>query len=109
MQTSRPCTGGIEDVPLDNLRYPTTEQGLTEALVTKKPTTGPAANGYKPEGYILKLPKDPWGQSIPVHVTRPQSRSGDLLYGQDGQPAANRGTMQTLVHGTYSSLRFDSM
>src|SRR5579872_1686155 len=30
---------------LDNQRYPTTEQGL-QALVTK-PTTGPAANGWK--------------------------------------------------------------
>ena len=44
---------------LDNQRYPTTEQGL-QALVTK-PTSGPAANGWKQGGYIDKLPKDPWG------------------------------------------------
>src|SRR6476659_6736794 len=44
---------------LDNQRYPTTEQGLV-SLVTK-PTTGPAANGWKAGGYIDKLPKDPWG------------------------------------------------
>ena len=42
---------------LDNQRYPTTDQGL-KALV-EKPTTGPAASGWK--SYIDKLPKDPWG------------------------------------------------
>ena len=44
---------------LDNLRYPTTDQGL-QALVTK-PTSGPDANGWKTGGYLDKLPKDPWG------------------------------------------------
>ena len=44
---------------LDNQRYPTTEQGL-QALVVK-PTSGPAANGWKAGGYIYKLPKHPWG------------------------------------------------
>ncbi|WP_338769603.1 type II secretion system major pseudopilin GspG [Massilia sp. METH4] len=44
---------------LDNTRYPTTEQGL-QALLTK-PTTGPAANGWKEGGYLEKMPKDPWG------------------------------------------------
>lgn len=43
---------------LDNQRYPTTEQGL-QALITK-PTTGPAAPGWKSGGYIEKLPNDPW-------------------------------------------------
>jgi len=42
---------------LDNQRYPTTEQGL-QALVAK-PTSGPAANGWKSGGYVDKLPKDP--------------------------------------------------
>src|SRR3954471_21987848 len=35
---------------LDNQRYPTTEQGL-QALI-QKPTTGPAAGGWKTGGYI---------------------------------------------------------
>lgn len=43
---------------LDNLRYPTTEQGL-QALVAR-PTTGPQAPNWKP--YLEKLPLDPWGQ-----------------------------------------------
>lgn len=44
---------------LDNGRYPTTEQGL-QALV-KKPTSGPAPKNWKDEGYLEKLPHDPWG------------------------------------------------
>lgn len=44
---------------LDNGRYPTTEQGL-QALV-KKPTSGPAPRNWKEEGYLEKLPRDPWG------------------------------------------------
>src|SRR5436190_10141022 len=41
---------------LDNLRYPSTEQGL-QALVTK-PTTGTIPPNWRP--YLDKLPNDPW-------------------------------------------------
>src|SRR3954465_15071751 len=51
--------GALKLYKLDNQRYPSTEQGLN-ALVTK-PTTGPAANGWKAGGYLDKLQKDPWG------------------------------------------------
>ena len=44
---------------LDNLRYPTTEQGL-QALV-EKPASGPAPANWKAGGYLERLPKDPWG------------------------------------------------
>lgn len=44
---------------LDNQVYPTTEQSL-QALIAK-PTSGPAADGWKTGGYLDKLPKDPWG------------------------------------------------
>jgi len=44
---------------LDNLRYPTTEQGL-QALVVK-PTSEPIPGNWKPGGYIERLPSDPWG------------------------------------------------
>ncbi len=44
---------------LDNLRYPTTEQGL-RALVTR-PVTEPAPPNWADGGYIDRLPKDPWG------------------------------------------------
>lgn len=44
---------------LDNLRYPTTEQGL-RALV-EAPVTEPAPPNYADGGYVERLPKDPWG------------------------------------------------
>jgi general secretion pathway protein G len=44
---------------LDNLRYPSTEQGLA-ALVTA-PATSPAPPNWKAGGYLERLPKDPWG------------------------------------------------
>lgn len=44
---------------LDNMRYPSTEQGL-QALV-KKPAVAPLPENWKGNGYLEKLPKDPWG------------------------------------------------
>ncbi len=45
---------------LDNFRYPTTEQGL-QALITA-PSVEPLAQNWAQNGYIDRLPKDPWGQ-----------------------------------------------
>lgn len=44
---------------LDNHSYPTTDQGL-DALV-KKPTSSPEPRNYRSDGYIKRLPQDPWG------------------------------------------------
>jgi general secretion pathway protein G len=68
---------------MDNMRYPTTEQGL-QALVTK-PTTGPAANNWKAGGYIEKLPKDPWGN--PYQYLQPGAKGEVDVFslGADGQ------------------------
>ncbi|NRA71555.1 MAG: type II secretion system major pseudopilin GspG [Gammaproteobacteria bacterium] len=44
---------------LDNSRYPTTDQGL-EALVSK-PDADPVPRDYREEGYINRVPTDPWG------------------------------------------------
>ena len=70
---------------LDNARYPNTEQGL-QSLITK-PTTGPAANGWKAGGYLERLPKDPWGN--PYQYLSPGVHGGEVeifSYGADGQP-----------------------
>jgi general secretion pathway protein G len=69
---------------LDNQRYPTTEQGLT-ALITK-PTSGPAANGWKDGGYIEKLPKDPWGNSYQYLSPGIHGEVDVFSLGADGQP-----------------------
>ena len=44
---------------LDNYHYPSTDQGL-DALV-HKPGGQPEAANWKAGGYLLQLPKDPWG------------------------------------------------
>jgi general secretion pathway protein G len=46
---------------LDNGSYPTTEQGL-KALVTK-PDSGIIPVRWNPDGYLEKVPFDPWGRS----------------------------------------------
>jgi general secretion pathway protein G len=69
---------------LDNIRYPSTEQGL-QALVTK-PTIAPIPNNWKSGGYLERLPKDPWGNA---YVYLYPGRHGDMdVYslGADGQP-----------------------
>lgn len=43
---------------LDNFVYPTSDQGL-EALVTK-PEIAPEPRGWRSEGYLDKVPSDPW-------------------------------------------------
>ncbi len=52
-------TQALKLYKLDNMRYPSTEQGLL-ALV-KKPTVAPLPENWKGNGYLEKLPKDPWG------------------------------------------------
>lgn len=69
---------------LDNQRYPTTEQGL-QALIAK-PTSGPAANGWKSGGYIDKLPKDPWGNPYQYLSPGVHGEVDVFSYGADGQP-----------------------
>lgn len=44
---------------LDNFRYPTTEQGL-RALVDR-PSTEPVPRNWAENGYIDRMPVDPWG------------------------------------------------
>ena len=69
---------------LDNQRYPTTEQGL-QSLV-QKPTSGPAANGWKEGGYIDKLPKDPWGTPYQYLSPGVHGEIDVFSLGADGQP-----------------------
>jgi general secretion pathway protein G len=67
---------------LDNLRYPTTEQGL--AALVSKPTSGPLPPNWKSGGYLERLPKDPWGQ--PYQYLNPglQGEIDVFSFGADG-------------------------
>ena len=69
---------------LDNLRYPTTEQGLL-ALVLK-PTTGPIPPNWKVGGYVERLPKDPWGNPYQYLNPGVQGEIDVFSYGRDGAP-----------------------
>ena len=62
--------------------YPTTEQGL-EALVTAP--SGASAANFPADGFIRRLPLDPWGK--PYQYENPgQYGSFDIYsYGADGQ------------------------
>ncbi len=51
--------GQLEMFKLRTNRFPTTEQGL-EALITM-PTIEPIPRNYPNEGFIKRLPLDPWG------------------------------------------------
>jgi general secretion pathway protein G len=55
----RSLANALDIYRLDNFQYPSTDQGL-EALAAK-PTGFPEPKSYNPDGYIRKLPTDPWG------------------------------------------------
>jgi len=69
---------------LDNVRYPTTEQGL-QALV-EKPTSSPIPGNWKAGGYLERLPNDPWG--APYQYLNPGLRGEIDIFslGADGVP-----------------------
>ncbi len=70
----------LETYRLDNLRYPDAGIGL-QALVTP-PTTG----GTRTQGYIKKLPNDPWNR--PYQYSNPGRNGVFDVYslGADGAP-----------------------
>lgn len=67
---------------LDNMRYPTTEQGL-QALVSK-PAVAPVPPNWKGNGYLEKLPKDPWGNAYQYLQPGLQSDIDVKSLGADG-------------------------
>lgn len=70
----------LETYRLDNLTYPDAGAGL-QALVTP-----PASNGMRSEGYIKKLPMDPWNR--PYQYSMPGKTGAFDVYslGADGAP-----------------------
>jgi general secretion pathway protein G len=70
----------LELYRLDSGAYPTTEQGL-DALI-HKPDRPPIPRAWKPEGYLDRVPLDPWGNAY-VYVTD-GARFRLKSYGADG-------------------------
>lgn len=69
---------------LDNSRYPTTEQGLS-ALVAK-PTSEPIPQNWKPNGYVDRLPKDPWGFAYQYSNPGARAEIDVFSLGADNKP-----------------------
>ena len=65
---------------LDSGGYPTTEQGL-DALV-KKPDRPPVPRTWNPNGYLERVPADPWGR--PYLYVADGGRYTLRSYGADG-------------------------
>lgn len=83
-QDVRALGAALDLYKLDNLAYPTTEQGL-EALVTK-PASLPPGSRYKDDGYIDAVPSDPWGGDY-QYLFPGQHGTYDLYsHGADGVP-----------------------
>ncbi|SDE94130.1 type II secretion system major pseudopilin GspG [Phytopseudomonas seleniipraecipitans] len=67
---------------LDNLRFPSNEQGLA-ALVTK-PTVEPLPRSWRADGYIRRLPQDPWGNAYQYRSPGEHGRVDIYSLGADG-------------------------
>jgi len=68
---------------LDNSVYPSTEQGL-EALV-KEPSGEPAPRNYREDGYIRRLPQDPWQNDYILNSPGEHGKLDILSVGMDGE------------------------
>ncbi len=80
---------GIEEAlglfKLDNGFYPSTEQGL--AALVKKPETGRIPTKFSVDGYLKKVPVDPWDNPYVYLSPGIHSRDFDMIsYGADGEP-----------------------
>jgi general secretion pathway protein G len=67
---------------LDNFRYPTTEQGLS-ALV-ERPTRDPVPQNWAQNGYVERLPSDPWGGEYQYLSPGVHGEFDVFSYGADG-------------------------
>lgn len=69
---------------LDNVRYPTTEQGL--AALVARPTVAPVPPNWKAGGYLERLPKDPWGNAYQYLNPGVRGEIDVFSLGADGAP-----------------------
>jgi general secretion pathway protein G len=81
-QNVRILESSLNMYKLDNFQYPSSDQGL-DALVNK-PSGTPEPKNWSSEGYIDRLPKDPWGN--PYQYLNPGTKGKIDIYsmGPDG-------------------------
>jgi len=68
---------------LDNYDYPSTEQGL-EAL-TDQTDIEPIPRRFPEDGYVTRLPKDPWGNEYLLLNPGEQGKMDVFTAGPDGE------------------------
>ncbi len=69
---------------LDNLRFPSNEQGL--AALVKKPEQAPLLRAWRSDGYVRRLPQDPWGTPYQYRMPGEHGRVDVYSLGADGVP-----------------------
>ena len=69
---------------MDNYNYPSTDQGL-EALV-EKTDLEPEPRRFPEDGYIKRLPKDPWGNEYVLLNPGENGKMDVFSAGPDGEP-----------------------
>lgn len=76
-------SAALDMYKLDNYSYPSTQQGL-DALV-QKPGGNPQPKNWNRDGYLKRVPKDPWGNDY--QYLSPGTRGQYDLYsfGADGK------------------------
>jgi len=85
MQNLRIIEQSLNMYKLDNSIYPSTDQGL-DALVTK-PSGSPEPRSWNKEGYINRLPKDPWGGDYQYLSPGTHGKIDIFSFGPDGSPS----------------------
>ncbi|WP_044834271.1 MULTISPECIES: type II secretion system major pseudopilin GspG [Thalassomonas] len=68
---------------MDNYNYPSTDQGL-EALVTETDIE-PLPRRFPEDGYVKRLPQDPWGNDYQLLNPGEQSKMDVFSMGPDGE------------------------
>ncbi|WP_082936658.1 type II secretion system major pseudopilin GspG [Pseudomonas citronellolis] len=83
----RAIGAALDMYKLDNHSYPSTQQGI-EALVSR-PGGNPQPRNWNKEGYLKRLPADPWGN--PYQFLAPGTKGPyDLFsFGADGKPGGS--------------------
>ena len=80
----RTISASLKMYRLDNGDYPTTEQGL--AALAVRPSSGPAPVNWSPNGYLEKVPADPWGRPYSYSSPAPGGTGFEIIsLGKDGK------------------------
>ncbi|HSG56765.1 MAG TPA: type II secretion system major pseudopilin GspG [Paracoccaceae bacterium] len=79
--------GAVQLYRLDNFRYPTTDQGL--AALVSRPVTEPVPPNWAQNGYLDRLPKDPWGHDYLYLAPGVHGDFDVFTYGADAAPGGS--------------------